>query len=94
MVLVEMRGRRSGASRVILGSNAGRRRTPAWVYNLRSDPDVLVEHRSTTAPFRAHEAAGAEAERLWAVVIAAYPGYGVYRERTDRSNALFVLEPR
>lgn len=106
MILVTMRGLRTGAARVIplgavrdgdtwilIGSNAGKARTPAWVHNLRAAPAVTVQQGATTAAFRAREAQGEEYERRWATVTAAYPGYQVYRERTDRPIALFVLEP-
>ena len=106
MILVVMRGRKSGAERVVplgavrrgddwilIASNAGKQRMPAWAYNLRADGTVTVEHRGMTRPFRAHEATGEEFERLWRVVTAAYPGYQVYQDRTDRAIPLFVLEP-
>ena len=106
MILVGMRGRRTGELRVVplgavregerwilIASNAGKVRMPAWAHNLRADGAVTVEHRGSTAPFRAHEATGEEFERLWPVVTAAYPGYQVYRDRTDRAIPLFVLEP-
>lgn len=105
MILVTMRGRQTGTSRVVplgavrdgdawilIGSNAGKARTPAWVHNLRTDPAVTVEHRATTAAFLAREAHGDDYDRRWATVTAAYPGYQVYRDRTDRPIALFVLE--
>ena len=106
MLLVTMRGRQSSAVRVIplgavrdgdawilIGSNAGKARTPNWVHNLRAGPAVIVEHGAGTGTYRASEALGADYERLWAKVTAAYPGYDVYRERTARHIALFVLEP-
>jgi deazaflavin-dependent oxidoreductase (nitroreductase family) len=106
MILVTMRGRKSGAERVVplgavrqgdtwilIASNAGKERMPAWAHNLRADGAVTVEYRGKLAPYRAHEATGEEYDRLWAVVTAAYPGYQVYRERTDRPIPLFVLEP-
>ncbi len=106
MILVTARGRRSGTERtvplaavpdrgawVVVGSNAGKTQAPAWIHNLREDPDVLVEHRGGTGAFRAREAAGDDLERLWALVIGAYPGFGVYRDRTTRQVPVFVLEP-
>jgi F420H(2)-dependent quinone reductase len=106
VILVTARGRRSGALRtvplgavrdgdawVVIASNAGHDRMPAWASNLRADPAVTVEARGVAAPFRAHEAVGAEADRLWPIVIDAYPGYGDYQTRTERSIPLFVLEP-
>ena len=84
---------RDGECWILIASNAGKEQMPAWAYNLRADGAVTVEHRGTTTPFEAHEATGAEFERLWGVVTAAYPGYQVYQDRTDRAIPLFVLEP-
>lgn len=106
MLLVETRGRktgerrvvplgavRDGASWILVASNAGKDRMPAWVHNLRAEPAVTVDHDGRRASFRAREASGEEYDRLWRVVTSAYPGYGVYRERTDRPIPLFVLDP-
>jgi deazaflavin-dependent oxidoreductase (nitroreductase family) len=106
MILVTMRGRRTGRSRVVplaavpdgdrwllVGSNAGKDRMPAWVHNLREDGRVEVESPGGRGVYLAHEAVGDEASRAWALVVAAYPGYAVYRERTARSIPVFILEP-
>ena len=107
MLLIETRGRRSGEPRVIplgavrdeaswilVASNAGKARMPAWAYNLRADPNVVVEHERRRTPHAAREATdAAEYDRLWTLVTAAYPGYDVYRKRTERRIPLFVLEP-
>ena len=84
MILVTARGRRTGTERtvplaavqdrgawVVVGSNAGKTRAPAWIHNLRADPDVRVEHRERTGDFRAREATGDELEQLWALVVRA-----------------------
>jgi F420H(2)-dependent quinone reductase len=85
---------RDGDAWMVVGSNAGKARMPGWVYSLRADGAVTVEHRRSTGPFRAREVVDElELERRWRQVIDAYPGYGVYRERTDRAIPLFVLEP-
>jgi deazaflavin-dependent oxidoreductase (nitroreductase family) len=106
VILVTTRGRRSGEPRsvplgavrdgatwVVIASNAGHDKMPAWAMNLRAGPAVTVEHRGVAAPYRAHEARGDEADRLWPIVIDAYGGYADYRTRTERPIALFVLEP-
>jgi deazaflavin-dependent oxidoreductase (nitroreductase family) len=107
MLLVTVRGRRSGAWRtvplgavrhgddwIVVGSNAGKPREPDWAHNLRATTEtVTVEHRGRVAAFRVHEAGPDEAETLWPIVIDGYPGYDVYRRRTARPIALFVLEP-
>lgn len=106
MILVTTTGRKSGEPRtvplgavrqgtswILIASNAGKPSMPAWAGNLRADPTTRVEHHGVTTAMRAHEATGDEWTRLWAVVTAAYPGYDVYRARTDRPIPLFVLEP-
>ncbi len=106
MILVTAHGRRSGADRtvplaavrdgaswVIVGSNSGKPTMPAWVHNLRADGAVEVTHRGRRGRFLAHEATGAAADRLWPLVVAGYPGFAVYRDRTTRIVPLFVLEP-
>jgi F420H(2)-dependent quinone reductase len=106
MLLVTARGRRSGTARtvplgairhgdawIVIGSNSGKAAEPAWVANLRADGSVQVEHRGVRRPYVAHEAGPAEAAALWPIVIASYPGYGIYRDRTSRPVALFVLDP-
>ena len=106
MILVTMRGRRTRALRavplaavrdgdrwVLIGSNAGKDRMPGWVFNLRDDANATVAWRGTTSAYRATEAEGPERDRLWALVVAAYPGYAVYRDRTDRPIPLVVLTP-
>jgi deazaflavin-dependent oxidoreductase (nitroreductase family) len=106
VILVTTRGRRSGEARtvplgairhgadwIVIGSNAGHDKAPAWALNMRADAEVTVERAGQTAPYRAHEALGDEADRLWPVVVDAYPGYADYRTRTSRPIPLFVLEP-
>ena len=96
------RSARSGTTGtwIVIGSNAGKDRTPAWVDNLRarargrcrSGRHVTVGHASAGRR-QVHEAGPDEAAILWPIVIDAYPGYGIYRDRTDREVALFVLTP-
>jgi F420H(2)-dependent quinone reductase len=106
VILVTTRGRRTGEARtvplgavrvgldwVVIGSNAGHDRMPAWALNMRAEPAVTVEVGGAASQFRAHEAVDDEADRLWPVVTGAYPGYADYRTRTDRPIPLFVLVP-
>jgi len=107
MILVTATGRRSGAAHtvplaairdgaswIVVGSNAGKARPPAWVHNLRADGAITVEHRRSRSAFMAREVTDAgEREHRWRQVIAGYPGYDVYRARTNRVIPLFVLDP-
>ena len=79
---------------VVIGSNGGKERAPAWVGNLRATPDCTVRvGRRRVIPARAREAEGEERDRLWAAAVAAFPGYARYQQRVSRRIAVFVLEP-
>ncbi len=100
-------GRRSGKRRatplvyltdgdalVVVASNAGRDADPAWVLNLRADPDAEVRLRARRQQVRAVELDAEEAGPLWPRLDAMYVGYSIYREMTDRRLAVFRLTPR
>lgn len=83
-----------GDNLLVVASNGGRPGNPGWYYNLRADPRVRATLRGGTQTVTAHEASGAERERLWPVVVANNPAYAVYQERAgDRVLPLIVLAP-
>lgn len=105
-VIVETVGRRSGRVReiplfaaedgerlVVIGSNSGRDREPAWVGNLRANPDVRVRVGRDLRSMRARETEGEEREQMWALAAASYPGYEDYAAWTTRHIPVLVLEP-
>jgi deazaflavin-dependent oxidoreductase (nitroreductase family) len=105
-VMLTTTGRRSGQRRevpvwaytdgdalVLVATNGGRRPLPGWCHNLRANPIAEVLVRREQRAVVAREADGAEYDRLWAMVTAAYPGYVLYRQRTRRHVPLVVLEP-
>ncbi len=77
-----------------MASNAGRGRTPAWYRNIQAEPAVEVQQGERRWEAIARTATGEERERLWAMAVAGYPGYAVYRDRTRRTIPVVVLEPR
>jgi deazaflavin-dependent oxidoreductase (nitroreductase family) len=86
-------GLADGDALVLVGSNGGRGRTPAWVLNLRTLPEGVAQVHRDVRTMRAREAAGVEYERLWRMVVAAYPGYAAYLEWVGHPIPLVVLEP-
>ena len=105
-VIVVMTGARSGKVRkvplyafedadrlVVIGSNAGSDREPAWVANLRANPLVSVLVGREQRAMLARETGGEERDRLWALAANGYPGYELYRQMTDRPIPVIVLEP-
>jgi F420H(2)-dependent quinone reductase len=107
VLLLTSIGRRSGQKRtapvvfladgdryVVIGSNAGNQRTPAWSYNLQANPDAEIEIRGSRRAVRARVAEGEERAELWRKVNQMYEGFDDYDAKTSRDIAVFVLEPR
>jgi deazaflavin-dependent oxidoreductase (nitroreductase family) len=79
---------------VVIASNFGQERHPAWYHNLRAHPEGEVAVAGRTRRFRAVEAQGEQRERIWREGLAIYPGWSAYERRaTNRRIAVFVLEP-
>jgi F420H(2)-dependent quinone reductase len=107
LVLLRVRGRRSGELRtvplvyftdgddvIVVASSFGRAKNPAWYLNLLANPDVELTAGGVTAAYRAHEAAGAERERLFGLARRNYEGYGNYQAMAkDRTIPVMVLSP-
>jgi deazaflavin-dependent oxidoreductase (nitroreductase family) len=107
MLLLTCVGRRSGEPRtlplltvrdgerfVVVASNAGDDRHPAWWLNLQAKPEASVQFGTEHHAVRARRASPEEEKRLWPVVEQAYPDYANYRKRTTREIPLVLLEPR
>jgi F420H(2)-dependent quinone reductase len=106
VLLLTTTGRRSGQRRtapvvyladgerlVVIGSNAGHSRAPAWSLNLKANPDAEVEIGRRRRRVRARVAEGEERADLWRKHNEQYSGFDEYEARTGRDIALFVLEP-
>jgi deazaflavin-dependent oxidoreductase (nitroreductase family) len=78
----------------LIGSNFGRRRSPAWVYNLRAHPLAIVRQARRAAPYEVCPATPEEYDRLWSRAVSLYPGYATYAARAaPRLVPIFVLTP-
>jgi deazaflavin-dependent oxidoreductase (nitroreductase family) len=79
---------------VVIASNFGQHRHPAWYHNLRANPEGEVVVDGTKRRFRAVEAEGERRERIWNQGLKIYPGWSQYERRAShRRIAVFVLEP-
>lgn len=107
VLLLTSTGRRSGQRRtapvlyladgdrvIVIGSNAGNARAPAWSHNLKANPDAEVEIGGERRRVRARIAEGDERTELWNKMNAQYEGFEDYDRRTSRDIAVFVLERR
>lgn len=107
VLLLTTTGRKSGQKRtapvvyladgdnlVVIGSNAGHSRTPAWSLNLKANPEAEVEVGRERHAVEARIAKGEERADLWRKHNAQYSGFDEYEARTERDIAVFVLGPR
>ena len=105
LLLLRTRGRRSGLLRtvellyieegrslVVVGSKGGSDTPPAWLVNLRADPDCEVQVGSRARRARAWIAGPEERERLWRRVNEVWD-YEAYQRRCSREIPIVILEP-
>jgi F420H(2)-dependent quinone reductase len=105
VVIVTNRGAKTGAVRktpvmrvehegsyAAIGSVGGAPKNPVWVYNLRANPQVVVQDGPDTFELTAREVTGEERAAWWERSVAAFPPYAEYQQNTDRLIPVFVLE--
>ena len=108
-LLLRTTGRRSGATRtnglvyardgddyLLVASNGGADRPPAWLHNLRADSDVEVqigrERRKGTA--RVVEPSAPDYDRLWRIVNENNRDrYTAYQQQTSREIPVVAITP-
>lgn len=76
---------------VVIGSNWGQERHPAWSGNLLADPHATVTVAGIATPVVATLADADERARLLPTLLAVWPGYDDYAGRTDRELRVFRL---
>ena len=77
---------------IIIGSFAGAPVNPAWVHNLRANPQAHVEVGADAFDVTARELPPAERDELFPQLTAAAPGFGEYQAKTSRVIPLFELQ--
>ena len=82
-----------GEDLVVIASNNGADRDPAWWVNLKHNPQARVQIRRETVAVRAEKAGPEEKARLWPLVTKVYPQYDDYQKRTSREIPVVVLHP-
>lgn len=82
---------------IIIGSFAGLPVSPAWVHNLRANPQARVEVGAPQGvqefAVTARELPSDERDALFGKVTAAAPGFAEYQSKTSRVIPLFELQP-
>jgi deazaflavin-dependent oxidoreductase (nitroreductase family) len=89
---VPLLGFEEGDAVILIASNYGQARHPAWLHNLRTHPQARIAVRGRWREVVAEEVASPERERYLAIAAVAYPGYRRYEQRAaPRRISVFRL---
>ena len=79
---------------ILIASNWGSNKHPAWYYNLKATPACTLTFDDRTEPYLAREVKGDEREIYWHIAAGYYSGYDAYKTRTSgREIPVMVLTP-
>jgi deazaflavin-dependent oxidoreductase (nitroreductase family) len=79
---------------VVIASNYGQQRNPAWAHNLRAHPAARMRFEGRERDVVARELTGPARDAAYERGIAVYPGWIAYRRRAaPRVIPVFRLEP-
>lgn len=78
---------------ILIASNFGNTRHPAWYYNLCAYPSAVVTYGEKSWPVTARLLEGEERQRCWDKAAELYPGYRLYKHKAaGRTIPVFLLE--
>lgn len=105
-MLLTVKGRKTGKLRtipliyipdgdrfIIAAAFSGSDQHPTWWLNLRDSKEALVQVMRSQTRVRAKVAAPHERAHFWTQLVAMYPYFTEYQERTQREIPVVILEP-
>ncbi|MFF2550196.1 nitroreductase family deazaflavin-dependent oxidoreductase [Nocardia sp. NPDC058058] len=76
---------------VLIASNGGADKHPAWYHNLRANPELTVELGTETYTGKAEFASGEQRAELYDRMVAIMPQFDDYRRNTTREIPVAVV---
>ena len=105
-MLLTVKGRKSGKLRtipliyipdgnrfIIAAAYSGSDQHPAWWINLKHSQEATVQVMRSQTKVRAQVATPQERAHFWTRLVAMYPYFTEYQERTQREIPVIILEP-
>lgn len=83
---------RDGERVVLVASQGGLPKHPAWYHNITANPDVTVQIGSEVRALRARVAGERERAELWSKLLEVYADFDSYQSWTDRTIPVVVCE--
>lgn len=81
-----------GDDHLIVASKGGADEPPQWYLNLEAEPEVGVQVRGDRFTARARTATPEEKPDMWRTMVATWPAYDEYQQKTSRDIPIVVLE--
>jgi deazaflavin-dependent oxidoreductase (nitroreductase family) len=104
-LLLTTTGRKSGESHttpliyapygdvyLVVASKGGSDEPPAWYLNLSESPEVEVQVKGDRFKARARTPGAEEKPQMWQTMVAEWPDYDAYQQKTAREIPVVVLE--
>ena len=80
---------------VVVASNAGRARNPAWYYNIQGNPnDVSIQVMDKKMKVTPQIILGEPRRKLYDWIVSIAPNFGAYEKKTPREIPLVLLKPQ
>lgn len=105
ILVLRTKGKRTGLTRlnaliylpygkdfVVIASNLGDEKHPAWWVNLKAEPTASVQIAGSHYTVHAREAEGEEREKLWQAIAEKNSDYEQYRTWPSRRIPVVILE--
>ena len=81
-----------GDTKLLVASQGGMDKMPAWFYNVRANPEVKIQFGAEEASYTARRVSDEEKAELWPHLCSLYPDFDEYQARTDRNIPVFSCE--
>lgn len=78
---------------MLVASNGGSPKDPAWLLNIRAHPHVLVSRNGIEQAMQARIAGVDEKQSLWPALTLAFPYWQEVSDRSQRDFPVVILEP-
>lgn len=82
-----------GGNYIIIASNGGMDKHPAWYFNVQANPQVTIQIKDRVMKASASTATAETRARLWSQLISVAPVYAGYEKRTTREIPVVILQP-
>ena len=82
-----------GEDMIVVGSLAGYDTHPAWVLNVRANPQCWAQLDDNKIQVVARDVSDEERAALWPKLTELFPPWGYFQKQTDRPFAVVILSP-